>query len=167
MRHIDHPWCETLHCWCSVDAHFQDGAGSMSLLVLPIKHANTSVTTICILWSLTLPKMQDQKSLTLRWRSLPGWCRERFSPFCDDKGCHDIQKEHRGTIVHILRLIVEYLTAIIIITRNAQPEIGADGSSQTRRSLQVDGYMAWFGSPRSCGSSFWTVQEPNRTIFPV
>jgi len=65
MGDIDYPGCETLHCKCSADDNFQDGAGSVSLLVLPIKHANTSVMTICNLWPLKLPKMQDQKSLTL------------------------------------------------------------------------------------------------------
>jgi len=133
MRHIDYPRCEIFHCWRSVDAHFQDGAGSVSLLVLPIKHASASVMTICNLWPLRLPKMQDQKSLTLRWRSFPGWCRERLSPFFDHKGGHCIQKEHRGTIVNILRLIIGYLNVTINRTnRNAEPVIGPYGSSQTR-----------------------------------
>jgi len=47
-------------------------------------------------------------------------------------------------------------------TRNAEPEIGTDGSSQTRRNPRVDGYGSGFGPPRVSGSGFWTVLEPNR-----
>jgi hypothetical protein len=52
-------------------------------------------------------------------------------------------------------------------TRNAEPEIGTDGSSQTRRNPQVDGYGSGFGPPTVCASGFWTVLEPNRPIFAV
>jgi len=52
-------------------------------------------------------------------------------------------------------------------TRNAEPEIGTDGSSQTRRNPQVDGYGSRFGPPRVCGSGFWPVLEPNRPVFAV
>ena len=168
MRHIDCPRCKTLHCWGSVDSHFQDGAGRVSLLVLPIKHANTSVMNICNPWPLRLPKMQDQKSLTLHWRSFPGWCRECLSSFFDYKGGHYIQKEHQGTIINILRLIVGYLNATIHrTTRNAELEIGPTGSSKTRRNPRVDRNGAGFWLPRSCRLGFWTVMEMNRTIFPV
>jgi len=132
MRHLDYPRCETLNCWCSVDAHFQDGAGSLSLLLLPIKEANTSVMTICNQWPLRLPKMQDQKALMLRWHSFPGWGREHVSPFFEYKGGQYIQKEQQRTIVNILRLWVGYLNATIHRTTwNAEPEIGPDRSSQT------------------------------------
>jgi len=168
MHHINYPRCETLHCWCSVDTHFQDGAGSMSLLVLPIKHANTSVMTIRNLWPLRLPKMQDQKLLTLCWRSFSGWCREHLSPFFAYKGSHYIQKDHRGTIINLLRLIEGYLNATInTTTRNAEPEIVLDGSSQTRQNPRLDGYGAGFGPPRSHGLCFWMVLELNQTVFPV
>jgi len=168
MRHIDYPRCETLHCWRWVDAHFQDGAGSVSLLVLPIKHANTSVMTICNLGPLRLANMQDQKLLTLRWRSFPGWCRKRLSPFLDYKDGHYIQNEHQGTIVNILRLIVGYQNATKNrITPNAKPEIDPDRCSQTRQNPWVDGYGAGFGPPRSCRSGIWTVLEPNQTVLPV
>jgi hypothetical protein len=52
-------------------------------------------------------------------------------------------------------------------TRNAEPENGTDGSSQTRRNPRVDGYGSGLGLPRVCGSGFWTVLEPNRPIFEV
>jgi len=52
-------------------------------------------------------------------------------------------------------------------TRNAEPEIGTDGSSQTRRNPRVDGYGSGFGPPRVCGSGFWPVLEPNQPVFAV
>ena len=52
-------------------------------------------------------------------------------------------------------------------TRNAEPEIGTDGSSQTRRNLRVDGYGSGFGPPRVCGLGFWPVLEPNRPVVAV
>jgi len=52
-------------------------------------------------------------------------------------------------------------------TRKAEPDIGTDGSSQTRRNPQVDGYGSGYGPPSVCGSGFWTVLEPNRPVFAV
>jgi len=52
-------------------------------------------------------------------------------------------------------------------TRNAEPEIGTDGSSQSRRNPRVDGYGSGLGQPRGSGSGFWTVLEPNRPVFAV
>ena len=52
-------------------------------------------------------------------------------------------------------------------TRNAEPEIGPDGSSQTWRNPRVDGYWSGFGPPRVCGSGFWPVLEPNLPVFAV
>jgi len=52
-------------------------------------------------------------------------------------------------------------------TRTAEPEIGTDGSSQTRRNPRVDGYGSGFGPPRVCGSGFWPVLELNRPVFAV
>ena len=51
-------------------------------------------------------------------------------------------------------------------TRNAEPEIGTDGSSQTRRNLRVDGYGSGFAPPRVSMLGFWTGLEPNRPVFP-
>jgi len=168
MRHLYYPRCETWNRWRSVDAHFHDGAGSMLLLLLPIKEANTSVMTSCNQCPVWLPRMQDLKSLMLRSCSFPGWGRELLCTYFDHKGGQFIQNEHRHTIVNILRLTVRYLNATINrTTLNAKPEIGPDGSSQTRCNPQIDGYGAGFGPPRSSGSGFWTVLEPNRTVFLV
>jgi hypothetical protein len=52
-------------------------------------------------------------------------------------------------------------------TRNAEPEIGTDGCSQTRRNPRVDGYGSGFGPPRVSGSGFWTGLELNRPVFAV
>ena len=52
-------------------------------------------------------------------------------------------------------------------TRNAQPEIGTDGSSQTRRNPLVDGYGSGFGLPRVSWSVFWPGLEPNWSVFGV
>ena len=52
-------------------------------------------------------------------------------------------------------------------TRNTEPEIGPDGSSQTRRNPRVDGYGSGFGPPRVSGSGFWPGLEPNRPVCAV
>jgi len=112
--------------------------------------------------------MEDLKSLTLHWRSFPGCRRERLSTYSDHKGGQFFQKEHRRTIVNILRLTVRYLNVTIYrTTRNAKPEIGPDRSSQTRQNPWVDGYGARFGTPRSSWSGLWTVLKPKWTIFLV
>ena len=168
MRHLDYPRCETLNHWCSFDTHFHDWAGSVSILLLPIKEANTSVMTSwnqCPLW---LPRMQDLQSLTLRWLSFPGYGSECLSTYLDHKGGQFIQKEHRRTIIDILLSTVIYLnTTINSTTRNAKPEIGPDWSSQIRRNPRGNGHGASFRQARSSGSGFWTVLEPNWAIFPV
>jgi len=168
MRHLYYPRCKTLNRWCSFDAHFHNGAGSVSLPLLPIKETNTSVMTIsnqCPQW---VPWMQDLKLLTLRWRSFPGWCRERLSTYFDHNGGQYIQKEHWHTIFNILWLTVGYLNGMINrATQNANLEIGPDRSSQTQPNPQVDGSGDLFGLPRSSGLGFWTVLELNWTVFPV
>jgi len=50
-------------------------------------------------------------------------------------------------------------------TRNAEPDIGTDGSNLTRQNQRVDGYGSGFGPPRLSRSGFWTVLEPNRPVF--
>jgi len=52
-------------------------------------------------------------------------------------------------------------------TRNAEWEIGTDGSRQTRRNPQVDGYGSCVAPPREGGSGFWTGLEPNWPVFLV
>jgi len=51
---------ETKHCWHSVDAHFQNGAGSMLLSLGTIKVAYTSFVNVCNQWPLRLPKTQHK-----------------------------------------------------------------------------------------------------------
>ena len=74
-----YPRYTTNNRWRSVDAHFQDGAGCISLSLLPIKAANNSFSTVCNVSHHILPKIHDQQSLTLHWRSFPRWGRVRFS----------------------------------------------------------------------------------------
>jgi len=52
-------------------------------------------------------------------------------------------------------------------TRNAEPEIGTDASSQTRWNPQVDGYGSGFGPPRVSGLGFWTCLERKQPVFAV
>jgi len=59
------PRCNTQNHYRSVDAHFQNGAGSVSLSSLPQKAANTSFMDVVSQSPLRLPKMEIQKSLTL------------------------------------------------------------------------------------------------------
>jgi len=168
MRHFYYPRCETLNCWRTFDAHFHNGAGSMSLLLLRIKEANTSVMTSCNQCPLWLPRMQDQKSLTLRWRSFSAWGRERLAAYFEHEGGQFIQKEHRRAIINILRVTVRYLNVTINRTTwNAKLEIGLDRSSQSRRNPQVDGYGARFGPPRSGESGLWMGLDLNRTVILV
>ena len=51
--------------------------------------------------------------------------------------------------------------------RNAEPEIGIDGSCQTLRNPCVDRYRSGFGPPRVSRSGLWTDLEPNRPVFAV
>jgi len=167
-RHLDYPRCKTLNCWCSVDVYFQDGAGSVSLRLLPIKEANTSFMTVCNRLPLRLPKMQYQQLLTLHWRSFPGWGREHVSPLFDYKGGQYIQKEQWHTILNIWRLTVGYLNVTINRTTwNAEQQIGPDGSIETWQNRLVDGSGSMFGLLRSCGSGFCMGLDPNRSVFAV
>jgi len=77
--HLDYARYKTRNCWRSMDAHFQDGAGSELLPLLPIKDANTSI--VCIHYQLMFlsRNLLDQKLLTLTWRSFSRWVRERFA----------------------------------------------------------------------------------------
>jgi hypothetical protein len=52
-------------------------------------------------------------------------------------------------------------------TRNAEPEIGTDRSSQTRRNTWVDRYGSEFGLPRVSRSGCWPGLELNRPVFAV
>ena len=66
----------TKNRWCSVDAHFHNGAGRVLLSVLPIKTAKNSFMTEYNLSEVWFHRTHDQKLLTLRWRSYSRWGRE-------------------------------------------------------------------------------------------
>jgi len=168
IRQLDYPRCKTKNHWRSIDAHFQIGAGSVSLFDLCINAADTSFMNVYIQLPLWLPKVQDQKSSTHRWLSCSGWGREWFSLVFDQKGGQYIRKGQWYTNVKILRWAIGNLNA----TRNRntripEPEIGTDGCSQTWQDPQVDEYGSGFGPPRCSGSGYWTGLEPNRTVSAV
>jgi hypothetical protein len=165
---LDYPRCKSKNCWSSVDAHFQNGAGSVSLSLLHIKAAYTSFMNVCIQLPLRLPKVQDQKSLTCCWLSFSGWGWERFSLVFVYKGCQYIRKGQRSTNVNILWFAIAYLNATIDrITRIPEPEIGTDRCSQTWQNPLVDGYGSGFGLPRCSRSGIWTGLELNWTVLAV
>jgi len=64
---FDIPWIMSHDCWHSIDAHFHDGAGSVSLSFLPMKDGNTSIMCIPYQIVFLLPDLQNQKSLPLCW----------------------------------------------------------------------------------------------------
>jgi hypothetical protein len=66
----------TKNHWCSVDAHFHDGAGRVLLSVLPIGVGKKSIATDYNLWEAWFHRMHHQKSLTFRWHSFWWWGRE-------------------------------------------------------------------------------------------
>ena len=81
MRHLDQPRWKTNNHQCSLDPHFQDGVGSLSLLFLPLKVANTSFIDICNQLPVRLPKMQNHKTVNtpfmlivrMRQEACPYW----------------------------------------------------------------------------------------------
>jgi len=73
---IDYPWWQPKNRWHSVDAHLDDGAGSMSVSLFPIKVANTLIMDSNNQIAFELPNLQVQNSFTLWWRSFPEWGRE-------------------------------------------------------------------------------------------
>jgi len=163
---LDYPTCKILNCWRSYDASIQDRAVSLSLLLLPIKEANTSVMTICNQCPLWLPRMQNLKSLTLRWCSVPGWVREPLSTYFDYKGGQYIQKEQPGTIINILWSSVGYLSATINrATCDAKPEIGLDGSSQTRRDRGLTGTVRGVDGQEAASRLFGRFWNWTRPLF--
>jgi len=168
IRQLHYPRLKTKNCWRSVDAHMQNGAGSVSLFLLRIKAADTSFMNVQIQLPLRLPKVQDQKSSTRRWLSFSGWGRERFSLVFDHKGGRYFRNGQQYTNVNILRLAIGYLNGTINRdTRIPELEIGTDGSGQTRQNLRVDRYGSGFGPPRCSRSGFWTGLEPNWTVLAV
>jgi len=86
-------WClnyqirKTKNCWHSMDAHFQDGVGSVSLLFLPLMAANVSSMDGCNQSECRLPKIQTQQLLTLCWRSFSEWGSDCVAFSFAYKGC--------------------------------------------------------------------------------
>jgi hypothetical protein len=71
---------KTKNCWRSVDPHFQNGAVTMSLAVLPIKAVSTTVMLDSDEITSQLRYLQDQKSLKLRWHSFYHGCICNMAP---------------------------------------------------------------------------------------
>jgi len=76
----------TKNCWRSIDAHFHDGAGRVLQSVLPIKSGKNTFMTEYNISDVWFPRMHDQKSLTLCWRSLSWWGREGIALCYANKG---------------------------------------------------------------------------------
>jgi hypothetical protein len=123
---------------------------------------------VCIQSPSRLLIMHDQKSLTRHWQSGSRRGKERVSGVFSYKGGRFIRKGQWCAKVNILRLIVGYWDATINKrTRNTEPEIGTDGSSQTWQKPLDDGYQSGFSPGRYCWSGFRTVMEYIRTVFLV
>ena len=58
-RCLDYEICQTKHCWHSVYADFQDAAGSVWLLFLPLNADNSCSMDVCNQSELRFPKMQS------------------------------------------------------------------------------------------------------------
>jgi len=97
----------------AVDTDSQNRAGCMSLSLLPINAAYTSSMHVCNQSPLTLPKIHNQKLLTLHWLSSSGCGRERISRVFDYTGSQYIHTRQQCTKVNILRLAVGHLNVPI------------------------------------------------------
>jgi len=147
----------------------------ISRTYLPIKAAISFFMDAFDQAPLILLKMQDQISLTLCWRSVDAlltlifrmWLGAWASVFCTSRRliCRKWTVTYRCQYFAISSSISECDHKCE--TRNAEPEIGPDGSSQTPRNPWVDRYGSRFGPPRVSGSGFWPGLEPNWPVFTV
>jgi hypothetical protein len=80
-QRCDFPGHIPKNCWRSVDTHFHDGAGRVLLSVLPIKAAKNSFLNDYNLSEVWFPRMHDQTSLMLRWRSFCHGCIHNLQSF--------------------------------------------------------------------------------------
>ena len=143
----------TEYCWHFVDTHFQHGAGRKSLSLLPPKAAYISFMNVCKHLPLRLPKMQNQKLLTLHWFTFAGLGREHVSLVVDYNGGHYIKIRQRHTTSNILWFTEGYLTATINqITRRLGAEIGTNRSSHAWQNLLVTSYGYLVGPTQNIGS---------------
>jgi hypothetical protein len=122
-RHPEWTYWKATHCWCTVDAHFLNEAGSVSLHLLLINAAYIWFMNIWIQLPLSLPKMHDQKSFNCRWQSFSWWGRELVSLAFDYKGSQYIRKGQRYSNVNILWLAIWYLN-VTIHKNNPKTECG-------------------------------------------
>jgi hypothetical protein len=63
------------YCWSSVDTHFQNRAGSVTIFLLPIKAACTSFMNVCNRSPCRVTMMQSQILSMHRWLSFSNWGR--------------------------------------------------------------------------------------------
>jgi len=168
QEHTYYRRCKTKHYWHSVEGHFHVGVGGVSLSGFTIKAANTAFLTMYNLSPPRLAKINVRQSLTLRWHSLSGCGRAHGSVHSDHQIAQHIEIKQWWTNVNISLLAVAYLNGRINSeTWNAEPEIGSDGTSNTRQPLRVYRYGYGFGPPRGGGPEFWLHLELTRPIFAV
>jgi hypothetical protein len=157
---------KTTNPWCSVDAHFQNRAASVSLSHFGWSTANMSFMIVCIPSPPRLPLLQEQKSLTRHSLSCSRWGRECFSVFWRYKGSWFIWTEQWRAKVNILRSAVGLLNATTNKnTWNTEMQIEINGSIQPHQNLWVVGCGCRVGLPRPSRSDCWTILELNHTVF--
>jgi len=127
---------KTINRWCSVDAQFQNWAGSVSLSLLPIKAAYTSVMNVSDQTPCRVTMMQSQTLLTHCWHSFSQWGRQ----------CVTVSFAYKCS----LYLIYEGLHPIATqITQDARPKI-----IDSPLTLIV---RMWQGVCLTC---FWLYRQP-------
>jgi len=167
-RHSYYRRGKTQNRWCFIDAHFQDGVGSVSLSFLAMKAANTLLKTVFNLSHRQIT--QDTRPpivaapWTLIFRIWQGAC---VYSFWSLRG-----PIHRNWTVTYKCRYFKINNSIsecddTFETRNAEPEVGTNGSSQTRQDPRVPGYGSGIGLPRVRGSGFWTGLKPNWPVCAV
>jgi len=62
--HLDYPCCKARNCWCSIDAHFQNGAVTILLSMLSIRAASSLDNHNSNQSSFQWPHFDDQRSVT-------------------------------------------------------------------------------------------------------
>jgi len=68
-RCLDYQKCKTNNCWCCIDIHFKNVAGTVSWVFWPLKAANISSIDVCNQLELTLPKCKVENC----WRSIDAY----------------------------------------------------------------------------------------------
>jgi len=166
--HIYYRSCTSKNCWRCIDTHLQDRVGSVWLSLFTIKAASTLFMTLYMLEPPRLPKVHDQLSLTLRWRSFSGCGGVCISVHFDHQGGQYIKNNQWCTKLNSLRLTVAYLNATINSeTWNTGLEIENDGSSRSRQNPWVDGYRSRVGLAWGRRSGFWRGLDPNWPVCAV